>query len=653
MKNKLTAFALFGGLFIATLNAQTKGTVQKSNFCGTESPDQNWEDNLQKFISMKAQESNKTQAVITIPVIVHLVHGGEPVGTYPNLNQGQIHSQIQVLNEDFGGIGYNSGGYPASAFANWAVTKGISANSIDGLGRVKIANCNIQFCLATKDTLGNVLPEPGIDRRNYNTFTVTSSSVNKNPASYATNPSFKNYMDNTVKPQTIWNVTKYLNIWVTDVNLAGTNLLGYATFPFLPSAQASSLSISQGSSGSSTKDGFWCYAQAFGSSAIYPGGVYNSGNDRGRTATHEIGHWVGLRHVWGDNGNCNGTDFCNDTPKSMGGTNSVNGANFGCPQYPLYAGMCNDAGVSNVDGDIFMNFMDYVDDPCKYMFTQDQANRVATVMTYGYYRKFLGTHNLCSVEQIASSAKFTMPAAVCGNSAVVTLNNSSQGVPVPSFTWAATGGATFSPNINSHAAVVSFPSNGTYTVTLSTNNGTASAMTKVINVVPFPTVLISTPAYTVCQGSTITFTATGANFYGWQPSSKTGSVVNYVASTSGVFTCVATGSASCKTTETVSVEVVECFVGLDGQSASSELQVYPNPMRDKLTLSALNVSLAGSSMSIVITDITGKVVLKENGQVSKEKPGIEIDTKNIEPGIYLLKVRSDLGRERLVKLIKE
>jgi hypothetical protein len=54
----------------------------------------------------------------------------------------------------------------------------------------------------------------------------------------------------------------------------------------------------------------------------------------GRTATHEIGHWLGLRHIWGDNGQCNGDDYCNDTPKAYGGTADPAGANYGCPTYP-------------------------------------------------------------------------------------------------------------------------------------------------------------------------------------------------------------------------------------------------------------------------------------------------------------------------------
>jgi len=86
------------------------------------------------------------------------------VGTYPNLAYGQLTSQIQVLNQEFGGIGYNSNTYPSNAFVNYAASL-LTANK-DANGRVKIANTGIQFCLATQDTAGNILPEPGVERIN-------------------------------------------------------------------------------------------------------------------------------------------------------------------------------------------------------------------------------------------------------------------------------------------------------------------------------------------------------------------------------------------------------------------------------------------------------------------------------------------------------
>ena len=142
------------------IRAQTDFPKEKKyELCATETPSQQWEEEFQQLIQkIKTNNiSNKTQAqVFTIPVIIHVIHGGEAVGTYPNLAQGQLNSQIQVLNNDFGGIGFNSGNYPANAFVNYASNQVLPQTNLDILGRVMIANCNVQFCLATLDTLGNL-----------------------------------------------------------------------------------------------------------------------------------------------------------------------------------------------------------------------------------------------------------------------------------------------------------------------------------------------------------------------------------------------------------------------------------------------------------------------------------------------------------------
>ena len=91
-------------------------------------------------------------------------------------------------------------------------------------------------------------------------------------------------------------------------------------------------------------------------------------NNQGRTAVHEIWHYLGLRHIWGDS-NC-GNDFCNDTPEHSG-------SNYGCPSYPSYSN-CNGNGAN---GDMFMNYMDYTNDACMYMFTQCQADIMLSTLT--------------------------------------------------------------------------------------------------------------------------------------------------------------------------------------------------------------------------------------------------------------------------------
>ena len=91
--------------------------------------------------------------------------------------------------------------------------------------------------------------------------------------------------------------------------------------------------------------------------------VQHTSFNQGRTATHEVGHWLNLRHIWGDS-NC-GNDYCNDTPTQQS-------SNSGCPNYPSSSN-CSGNGSN---GDMFMNYMDYTNDACMNMFTQDQKTRM-------------------------------------------------------------------------------------------------------------------------------------------------------------------------------------------------------------------------------------------------------------------------------------
>jgi Pregnancy-associated plasma protein-A len=88
----------------------------------------------------------------------------------------------------------------------------------------------------------------------------------------------------------------------------------------------------------------------------------------GRTATHEIGHWLNLRHIWGDDGTgCTGDDFVADTP-------NAGGPNYGTPAFPHIS--CS----NGPNGDMFMNYMDYVDDAAMFMFTQGQVDRMQAAL---------------------------------------------------------------------------------------------------------------------------------------------------------------------------------------------------------------------------------------------------------------------------------
>jgi hypothetical protein len=139
------------------------------------------------------------------------------------------------------------------------------------------------------------------------------------------------------------NPRRYLNLWVCAL---GGGLLGYAQFPGGPAAT----------------DGVVINYRAFGTS-----GTAMAPFDKGRTATHEVGHFLNLRHIWGDTEDCSGSDLVADTPNAAG-------PNFGAPKFPSVS--CN----NGPNGDMFMNYMDYVDDVAMVMFTTQQVLRMRTAL---------------------------------------------------------------------------------------------------------------------------------------------------------------------------------------------------------------------------------------------------------------------------------
>ena len=360
-------------LFSSSIFAQ-----QQKDLCGTDIPSIQWEKIFSDLIIdfKKDQLNNSTTQLTeyTIPVIFHVLHSGQNVGTFPNIVQAQINSQITAMNQDFAGTGFNYNTYPANAFVQWAINQNLPIVNRDSLGRVKIVNINIKFCLAEKDTLGNTLPEAGIERINLLSRGWT------NPNTFAVPADLRTYFDGVIKPQSIWDVRKYLNIWISDKN-AAMPFTGFSTLPPLSTLPG----ISGAGEGTDSTDGIWSYSSAVGSAFIYPGGIYASPNVRGRTITHEAGHYLGLRHIWAD-GNCL-TDYCTDTPPAFT-------SNTGFPVYPLNPGSCSSPSNSP-NGEMYMNFMDYSADPAKYMFTYDQATRMQTAMLNSPYRNQLGTHGLC------------------------------------------------------------------------------------------------------------------------------------------------------------------------------------------------------------------------------------------------------------------
>lgn len=292
---------------------------------------------LQQQIAIrKNQISNgeAKQAVITIPIIFHIFTDG--AGS-ENVSATQVQAQVDQLNLDYADLSGSS----------YAVS----------------ADTEIQFCLAQVDESGTPLAEPGIER-------ITS---------YGQGPFSDTQFESSMKAATIWDPNDYFNVWVC--NLSG-GLLGYAQFP-----NSSGLSGLSANNGSSNTDGCVILYSTLGSVANpFPGGApYNLG----RTLTHEAGHWLGLRHVWGDGG-CSVDDFCADTPKS-------DAANYSCPN----TNSCTDAygapwPTAN-PADMVENYMDYTDDDCMNTFTGDQKTRIQTVMSVSPRRSTLGASTVCNL----------------------------------------------------------------------------------------------------------------------------------------------------------------------------------------------------------------------------------------------------------------
>lgn len=273
---------------------------------------------IEQFTQQFIQKGAHEKVVVTIPVVVHVVYNT----TAQNVSDAQIQSQITVLNNDFRKLNSDASLTP-SAFASLA------------------ADCEVNFCLASVDPNGAATT--GIIRKQTSVTSFTTDDKVKYSAQGGSDA---------------WNSTKYLNLWVCNL---GGGLLGYAQFP---------------GSGAAATDGVVIGYTCFGTT-----GTAAAPFNKGRTATHEVGHWLNLYHIWGDDGTaCTGTDNCSDTPNQAG-------PNYGCPTYP--SPTCSNSG------DMSMNYMDYVDDACMYMFTTGQKARMQALFASGGARAGLLTSNGC------------------------------------------------------------------------------------------------------------------------------------------------------------------------------------------------------------------------------------------------------------------
>jgi|JI10StandDraft_1071094.scaffolds.fasta_scaffold00638_4 hypothetical protein len=311
------------------------------------------------------QRTEGTQSVYTIPVVVHVIHNGEAIGSGTNISNNQILSQINAMNKDFQRLNIDAANTPAEFLP--------VAGSFD-----------LEFVLAKQDPFG--APTNGINRVQ---GTKTVWTINDNA---------------TFKALSYWPAEDYLNIWVINI----PSYLGFAQFP------VSSLPGLEDSPNDRLTDGVVIDYTVFGSN--FEGiGTFNLDTkyNRGRTCTHEVGHFFGLKHIWGDDGSaCSGTDHVDDTPNQGGN----------------YVGQCpSDTRTTCSSSDMYMNYMDYTDDACMNLYTQGQVARMTVVLENSPRRfSLLNSNGANDPPPLANDLALTLinspTATICGGTFTPTIS---------------------------------------------------------------------------------------------------------------------------------------------------------------------------------------------------------------------------------------
>ncbi|MBK9401485.1 MAG: choice-of-anchor D domain-containing protein [Bacteroidetes bacterium] len=373
-------------------------------------------------------QSNRVNAITTIPVVFHILYNTSS----ENISDARILAQLDVLNKDFARLNADTGNTPA-AF----------------LGVASAAN--VQFCLAQRDPNGAATT--GIIHKSTTTF------------SFSTNDNVKY---NSSGGDDAWDATKYLNVWVC--NLSG-GPLGYATFP---------------GNATATDGVVVLYSCVGGPSAPGTSNPYHLG----RTATHEVGHYLGLYHTFQGGCSVNG-DLVSDTPPARR-------ANYGCPGFPHVS--CS----GSVNGDMFTNYMDYTDDACMNAFTAGQSVRIDAAINGS--RASLNTSLGCAPPIFGCTTPIlTCPGNQVANTttnscaATVTYTATATGIPSPTLTYALSGATTASGSGTGSGSAFNI---GLTTVTITAGNScsqyTICSFTVTVNA---PLINVQGNSTTIVDGS--------------------------------------------------------------------------------------------------------------------------------------------------------
>jgi Pregnancy-associated plasma protein-A/Secretion system C-terminal sorting domain/Bacterial pre-peptidase C-terminal domain/Fibronectin type III domain len=593
------------------------------------------------IIDNHAQEFERGQHtavrnIITIPVVVHVVYNT----TTQNISDAQIQSQITVLNNDFRKLNSDASLVP-SAFASLA------------------ADAEIQFCLAQRDPNGAATT--GITR------TQTSTT------GFSTNDGVKKATSGGKDP---WNTTQYLNLWVC--NMTG-GILGYAQFP----------------GGTVATDGVVIGYNCFGNigTAAAP---YN----KGRTATHEVGHWLNLFHIWGDDGTaCTGSDQVTDTPNQAD-------ENYGCPTYP-------NASCSNTS-DMYMNYMDYTDDACMYMFSTGQKTRMRALFAAGGARVGLTTSQGCvapasvscgTAGNLTSTTISTTGATINWGAVSTATSYNIRYKATSSTTWLTTTSSTTSKAITGLTAGTAYEfqiqaicSTATGVFTVSGNFSTTAAATACSDVYESnnsrtAAVAISTNTNITAQIGTSTdtdwfsfsttttaknikitltnlpldydielYNSAGTLIGSSANGSTTSETINYNTTSTGTYFVKVLGyggvfsASSCYTlraatsstsfrlaaeNEEVSPKEISKIV------AETAMRLYPNPARTNINL--VYQSATNQQIFLSIYDALGRKISSFNQAAFQGENAYQINVDMLQKGVYLMEVIDEMGVNRKIE----
>ncbi|WP_181163651.1 M43 family zinc metalloprotease [Pontibacter mangrovi] len=358
---------------------------------------------VQQAVQDKLQQQRKWQNMralntVTIPVVFHVVYGSEE----ENISDEQILSQLEVLNADFRRHNADAVNTP-SYFAPYA------------------ADTRIEFCLAALSPNGD--PTTGITRTQTSqaAFSFASDYIKKSPQG----------------GKDAWDTSRYLNIWIGDIK---DDVLGYATMPGTTLPQL---------------DGVVLHYTAVGAA---PANQFNTAYNLGRTATHEVGHWLGLDHIWGgEDASCSDSDGISDTPnQETYTTDCTGGIQISCDNGPY--------------GNMYQNYMDYSNDACMNLFTHGQAAYMNAVISTSRNRLLSSLACSASIRSDFGLAQEGDTLTVAGKS--VQFAAAPEGVRATAWHWEFEGGV---PGTSTQEnPEVTYPRPGKYSVKLTVSNGSTS-----------------------------------------------------------------------------------------------------------------------------------------------------------------------------------